>query len=898
MKYRIFTSVSLLVFSAPAYAQVASDPAARPQASSDQAAPADATTDDAPAAEITVTGSRIRGAGPVGSNVISVSSAEISRAPVATITEFLRKVPQVQGFGVDASSPTVSGGQGGTNTTRGSSINLRGVGPQATLTLIDGQRFTYSGVSSNYVDASAIPAIAIERIEVVPDGASAVYGSDAVAGVANFILRKKFDGLKVTGRYGFADGYWLAQAGIMAGKHWGSGDLVLAFEHSQHDNLNGGERSFNRSDLTALGGKDYRNSQCNPGNIVIGGVSYAIPSAGVTPATAASLVPGTRNLCENLRYTDILPKENRSSIYGSFTQELAEGLKVHVEGIFTHRKYTALGVQQGSTSNILSLTVPNTNPYFTRPVGSTATSETVEYDFTPLIGLVQQHGYTGSLFVTGGLDWNVTSKWHVALQGFYTSDKSYQDTRRIDSTVLTARLRSADPTLAFNPYGGSNSQAVLDAIYSGVFNPFAVSRTRGASIEADGSLFALPGGDIRLAAGAEYVRYTADAGNAQGSAAAPTVVINPRLARDQKSAYAELFVPVFGAANEVGGLHRLDVSAAIRYDHYNDTGGTTNPKIGVNWSPVTGLLFKGSYGTSFRAPGLQDLPLLRSGSGLVVSTWTDPLSPTGTSVGLALNAGNPNLKPETATTWSLTAEVSPPSVPGLRLSATYFSLDYRNLIGFPPRNTNSLLDPNYAFAVTRNPSAALIQSYVAQGILVNGALPATVAFLYDGSAQNLGSVKTTGLDFDANYQFDTSIGAINVGANGSYVFDYKFAVTQVAAPSDQAGNINYPVNFRARGIVGWSREGISAELTGNFVSGYTNNLATPAQKVGSWTTADLNLSYTFAQSSGALRDLSVGVDINNVFDTDPPFVNILGGWDSGQASALGRVVVFSVSKKF
>ena len=763
MHYAILAPAMALLAASPALAQT-TPPAADPLAQ------------DIPPAEaedIIVTGSRIRGTGPVGSSVIAVSAAEVANQPTATITEFLRKVPQIQGFGVDASSPTVAGGQGGTNTTRGSAINLRGVGPQATLTLIDGQRLTFSGVSSNYVDATAIPAIAIDRVEVVADGASAVYGSDAVAGVVNFILRKDYDGLQVRGRYGFADGYWLTQGSALAGKQWGSGGVVLAYEYTKNDNLSGGERDFVRYDLRDRGGRDYRNSQCNPGNIVVGGQSYAIPAAGVTAASANTLVAGTRNLCENLRFGDIFPKEERHKVYGYVHQDIGDSVSVHLQGLYALRDYSAQAIQQGSTSNIVNLAVPNTNPFFVRPVGSTATQVTVEYDFTNLLGTINQTGSTDAIFLTGGIEFRVAGDWEVTFDGVYSQDDSEQFTRRIDTTVLTARLRSADPTQAFNPFGGPNSQGVLDALYSGVFNPFAISRTRGGSLQANGSLFSLPAGNVRLAVGAEYLRYTSDAGNAQGQLATPTVTINPKLARNQKSVYSELYVPLFGAANAAPGFERLDLSAAIRYDDYSDVGGTTNPKIGVNWSPVQGLLFKGSYGTSFRAPGLQDLPLLRTGASLTIATWTDPLSPTGTSVGLAVNAGNPNLRPESAETFSISVEATPPSIPGLRLGASYFSLLYKDLINFPPRTTSSLLDPNYAFAVTRNPTAAQIAAYTSQGLLINGVLPPVVAFLYDGSAQNTGSIKTTGFDFDASYRFDLAGGNFNFGVNGTYVLELR-----------------------------------------------------------------------------------------------------------------------------
>ncbi len=846
--------------------------------------------------EILVTGSRIRGTGPVGSDVIAIGAPQIERQPAATITEYLRTVPQIQGFGVDASSAVVSG-TGGTNTTRGSAINLRGLGPGATLTLIDGQRLTYSGVSGNYVDATAIPAIAIERIEVVPDGASAVYGSDAVAGVVNFLLRKEYDGVQVRGRYGFADGYALKQAGALAGTSWESGSVVVAYEHNEHGNLNGGERDYIRSDLRALGGADYRNSQCNPGNIVIGTTPYAIPSGGVTAANASALTPGTRNRCENLRFGDILPEEDRDSGYFYLQQDVGSTVRLHLQGLYTDRDYIAKAMQQGSTSNIVNLSVPSTNAFFVRPPGTTANTLTVEYDFTSELGPINQTGFTKSAFFTGGAEWNISEAWRLSVEGLYTEDESAQDTRRVDSTVLTTLLRSSDPNVAFNPFGARNQQSVLDALYTGIFNPFAKTRTTGGSAQADGSLWTLPGGALRLAVGGEYLKYTMLGGSRMGAAANPSFLLQKQ-ERDQTSGFAELFVPVFGRDNELPGVRRLDFSAAVRYDDYSDVGSTTNPKFGVNWSPVDGVLFKASYGTSFRAPGLQDLPLLRTGAGLAVVTWLDPLSPTGSSAGMSLNAGNPDLKPEEATTYSLSLEYSPTALPGLTLGATYFNVEYTDVIGAPPRTQQSLLDPNYAFLVTRNPSDALIQSYLDQGFIISGVRPPVVAFFYNGSARNLGSIETDGIDLDAGYVFETSVGELSFGLNVSRVFGYDFAVTQIAAPIDQLGRINYPVKSRGRASAGWAFNGASAELNLSHVDGYDNNFVTPVQSVDSWTTLDMHLGYDFQQDGGVLEGLRVSLDATNVLDEDAPFVNIQLGFDPGQASALGRMIAISVSKSF
>jgi iron complex outermembrane receptor protein len=128
--------------------------------------------------------------------------------------------------------------------------------------------------------------------------------------------------------------------------------------------------------------------------------------------------------------------------------------------------------------------------------------------------------------------------------------------------------------------------------------------------------------------------------------------------------------------------------------------------------------------------------------------------------------------------------------------------------------------------------------------------------------------------------------------------NYDVAVTQIARPIDQLGRLNYPVELRSQAFASWSQGGISSELTLNYVDGYDNNLATPVQSVDSWTTVDLHVGYEFQSAGGWSSGLAFSFDATNVLDEDPPFVNIQGGFDPGQASVLGRFVSFSISKTF
>ena len=228
--------------------------------------------------EVTVTGSRIRGVAPVGSPVISLGREDLNLSASSTVADFLKEIPQVVGTGIDETR-FVSTGINASNASRATAINLRGLSPAATLVLLDGHRVTPSGTAGAFVDSSAIPSAAIERLEVVADGSSALYGSDAIAGVVNMIVRKNFEGAETTVRDNFADGYSRLQLSQLFGHRWDNGNVMLAYEYTTNDALNSTERDFYRADQRPRGGSDYRSQNCVPGTLRIGTTTYAIPEA-------------------------------------------------------------------------------------------------------------------------------------------------------------------------------------------------------------------------------------------------------------------------------------------------------------------------------------------------------------------------------------------------------------------------------------------------------------------------------------------------------------------------------------------------------------------------------------------------------------------------------------------
>lgn len=873
---------------APAHAQEAAT--AVPQSQQSESAAEDAS-------EIVVTGSRIRGIAPVGSAVIAVGRESIDSSTALTTAQLLQEIPQISNFGISESSRGQSGGAG--NLTFVGSVNIRGIAPYATLTLVNGHRTVGQGTTGFAVDPSVIPTLALERIEVVADGASAIYGSDAVSGVANLILRRSYDGIEIGGSYGMADNYSERQINAIAGTHWDTGKVMIAYEYNNHSALNGRHRDYYRSDLREFGGSDFRVTQCNPGTIALGGANYAIPAGGVTGANRDQLIAGTTNLCDNFKNQDLIPEVSRHSVALTFDQRITDWLEFYADGFAVHRKYKVALPAIAS-----ALTIPNTNAFFVSPPGTTPAPEVVNYSFGDDY-LPSRNGYGKTINGTGGLRFRF-GEWKLETDATYGWNQEYSNTNNLaDAAALTAALRSGNPATAFNPFGGGNSASVLDAILVGTNTNKGTTKFSFLSANADGPLFALPGGDVRAVFGVEHQWMNVGQVMERGLRSAPTASSSD-YSRKVDSFYGEIYVPIFGAGNETPGIYRLELDAALRHDRYNDVGATTNPKIGLNYAPVRGLTLRGSYGTSFRAPGLAQI--YGNTNTLYVRTFADPTC-NCVQQGVVRSGGNLDLRPESATTYSFGMDIVPPSIPQFRASINYFDLDYRGqVVNYLTDFT--ILGREAEFAntgiITRNPSAALIAQQVAETGFT-GVLPAVVPLYVDGRSRNLGKTIARGIDFQLSYAIPTdSAGTFGLSLDGTYFTTYKAAISSTSILRDRLNELFNPLRFRGRARLNWqSDSGLDAAATLFYTNSYTNPTA-PIQKIGAQATVDLHFGIDLGKQTGdpIAQGLKVGFNVRNLFDTDPRFVNIApgessgGGYDPTIGSPVGRLVSVSLSKKF
>lgn len=884
------------------------------------AEPASPPIDDS-GPEIVVTGSNIRGAGAGSSPVISIDRTAIEQSGFGTIAEVIASLPQ--NFGGTASEDTSLTGADRSipNTGLGAGANLRGLGSDATLTLVNGRRLAGSGGKGDFADLSSIPTAAIERVEVLTDGASALYGSDAVGGVVNIILRDSIEGGETRVRSGTvtSGGARDHQFGQLLGTRWGGGRVIAGYEFQQRDALEARDRAYARSaDLRPLGGSDRRLFFSNPGTVLafdpaVGSFvpAFAVPEGqdgtGLEPA---DFRPGS-NLENQLAGTDLLPRQTRHSLYGNVEQQVAGGIRMFLEGRYSHRRFVF-----DSPASTAFVQVDAANPFFVSPDG--APFSLIAYSFGDELGPSRNKGRVEAWSGTAGASAELGGDWMIDA---YASRAAEKNRNRTINVVQTDYLAEATGSLPdnpgtafstnasgfFNPYGDGrvNSDAILDFISQGFSRERIDSRLTTLSVKADGPLFELPGGTVRLAAGATWRRESFfRRGESFFFGETPRPLARTDRARIIEAGFAELLVPLFGAGNARPGLERLELSAAVRHERYGDFGSTTNPKLGLVWEPVSGIRLRGSYGTSFRAPALREV-----GDPLVIGPTQLPDEEGNNRPVLFLSGGNPDLEPERARSLTFGAGITTRALHGFTAELNFFRTSFSDRIGTPAFEDilNALKDPVFAPFVTRvDPvgSAADRQRVVDlindPGSIVPDFLPPEIfTAIIDGRFVNTAKLVVRGMDLSASHSFPAAGADVSLGANASYLFDFKRQITPAAPLVERVDTVSNPVDLRVRATasVNWRNWGATASV--NHVGSYDDDVSDPDREVDAWTTVDVQLRYQ-PQLRGFARDLTLSLSVQNLFDADPPFVDQVGGYgyDPANADPLGRFVALQLIKRW
>ncbi|KQY28323.1 hypothetical protein ASD38_16720 [Caulobacter sp. Root487D2Y] len=869
-------------------------------------------TDEATLLSEVVVGSHIRGVKDSASPVVILGRDEIDRGGYASVAEALTSLPQASGGTASEDSVSTGADLNGTNMMRGTGVDLRGLGADSTLVLFNGKRMAGAGIYGDFSDISAIPFAAVGRVEVLLDGASALYGSDAVGGVVDIRLRTDLDGGETRLSAGTATqgGYTRSLASQALGKTWSGGHVLAAYEYTRNDALRGADRPYaGNADLTALGGADRRSITLSaPGNILrlnSAGVyvsTYAIPAGqDGTQLKPSDFVYGTVNRFNQRGAYDVLPESIRHSVVLSAAQSVG---RVELSGDFrfAHREIDARNSAPGTT-----LVVTAANPFYVSPTGQA--SERITYSFQNERGGIDNWGVSESLGASLEAKTPLGRDWNADLSATYA-----QELGRSDGSGLlhggnlneAAGLAPDSPLTSFsaardgyfNPYigQGSNPAKVLDFVLAGWDVSKSRSEHRSVNLGFDGPLARLPGGTLRLALGGQVRREELRTGGARFLAGAVrTAKVPRRFGREVRAVYAELNAPLVGPDNAVRFIERLELSLAGRIEDYDDVGRTENPKVGMIWAPNPALAFKATYGTSFRAPAMSELHLPYTVSPVAI-TYAGGQFPT-----LVYQGGNPDLKPETARSWTAGVTFTPQDVPDLTVELSAYRTVFKDRVGAPVVLTQALTSAQFAPFVTivhpaTNPAdrAKVLAAMADPNASGTGVYAVdTYGAIIDARNLNTGSLEVQGLDAQLTYAATLAGDPLTFTGALSWMMHYKRKLTPTSVQTELAGVAGYPADLRGRVSATWTHGPASVTAGVNHVG---DSYAETGRRVHPWTTLDLQGRWQGRLL--AADGLSVTLNVQNLLDADPPFHDnpLAIGYDPVNADPLGRMVSLQLTK--
>lgn len=846
--------------------------------------------DDSAVAEVVVTGTLIRGVAPVGTNVTGVNEQQIQAMGATSPQQILAQIPAVTNqFNTAPSTPTNIG----LSTQRPNIRNLGASGGNTTLVLVDGHNLVGAGILQTTPDSDLLPVGALQRVEVMADGGSSLYGADAVGGIVNFITKRSADGLEVQGHYGLADpGYWAADLGATAGRSWSNGSAYISASHRENSDLVASKRNLPRQDFRPFGGDDFRATACAAPNITVGGVNYAGPGFSA----------GTQNRCDAALFSDIVPEEKQDSVFAALNQDFGDRTNLFVTTYWADRKSSVASTQVSATG----VAIPTTNPFF-RPLGP-GTAQTASLDFAPVLGPysysrgeLSEYGVTPTLTVKLGRDWEVKGMIN------YGRSETEVHTPSVNASALAAAGAGTTTATALNPYDvRQTNPGVIAAITNFENHGRNVQALTEYRVIAEGPVLTLPGGEVRMALGADYQHQTSDALSGNNTPGNDSTAATKRASRNVSAVFGQVLVPIVGPDNALPFVQAFTLDASIRYDDYSDFGDTTNPKIGFTWEVAGGVSLRGNYGTAFNAPSLADTTgaVDSRAAILSVSPFRAPTSPITDLFRptIVLAGGNPDLKPQTADTWSVGVDWKPSYIAGFQAGLTYWDVKLDDTIvvappGFP---TSVFTVPAFQQFAVVNPTLAQAQAITA-GMIVDGA--PSIASLYtpfsspyvilDLRRKNVGTLYVSGLDFYANYSRSTDFGALFANVSGTYALNRESEAPSAGRTDLLASNTS---RLQVSGTVGATWGQLTASATMNYSAGFDVTGLGAQTKVDDFHPVNLAFIYNFT-GDGWGKDLQFTLNIDNVLDDEIPFVNSTSGLISN-GRTLGRFVNLGIRKHF
>ena len=786
--------------------------------------------------KITITGSHIKRNDIEGpSPVTTITSEDIENSGVTDLISLFAKLPMA-GQGTfstqgNSSDDTANGG---------SSVSLRGLGADSTLILVNGRRVSVSPfaktIDTAFVDINNIPIAAIARVEILKDGASATYGSDAIAGVINVILKDDFEGVQISLKAGTtADG-----GGDETGFSllWGNSNSksshTFILDYLKKDEILYADRDYSRSanqaglrpnDPDAI---DFRSSSGIPGTIALrSDPTVRIPDTFGNDVCPAADIVGTLCRYDYAPFMSMVPQTERISFNYAGKYEIADNMTAFTELNGQNSRSLIRGA--GSPSfNELFMDGDNANHPFANDPSSLYYQEDLTMrrrmvDIGNRVKINDTNYLRAVAGVEGAMDeWD----WEVAVS--YISSHSVE--RGVDGFPNSLRAQQAIDNETWNPFEpSSNSQAALDFIET---QTTRIGKSTNKTIDGhiSGPVMAMEHGDLMLGVGAEFreesIRDNPDDQFLRGNVFG-TEATQANASRDNTSIFVELGVPV---------LENLELQLALRREDFSDFGSTTNPKVAFRWAPNEDIVVRGSYGTAFRAPSLHQLGLGRTDeSPSLIDTVRCA------AVGNVNNAcvpqeytavfeGNPELGPEESDSYNFGVVFQ--ATDDLSISVDYYSYAITDIISSDTQFvfTNFGTDPS---VVQRLPSATPGD-------------PGEVVRIFD-AFQNIGDLDTTGLDIDVRYKMETGMGDFGFSYAVNYVLKYEDkrpAADGGQRLFKQEGDFEQP-ELRWTFATDWAQDDMTANVALNYVGEFNGDADNgfADKTVDSMTTLDAAFNY-------------------------------------------------------
>jgi len=854
----------------------------------------DAADEDRSAAKlqgVAITGTRLKES--EGALEVQVYTQEaIRRSGQTTVSEFLNTLPVVS-LTVDQGSLQTG------NTVTG--VRLHGLPFGTTLVLVDGRRVSVSATAAfqNMFDLNNIPLATVDRIEVLPQGSSAIYGSDAIAGVVNIILKKHIDGFVASAKYGSADDTHEVDASLAWGTRWDHGAFSFVGNYLTRSELAGNKRPLTAdANFTSFGSTDQRRPVSNPGNVFsvngsnlpgVGAPYAAVPAGFTGPPSQAEFAStaGQLNKYSFFSQFGLIPETRRAGLLATGSYDLNPNVQLIAQLLYARIETDQHTIPAGflsATPSFQSYTVSAANPF--NPFGQTVG---IGYAF-PAVTLDTFR--TDFVLPSLGAKGNFSNHWTWEMNGWDSYDRTQKAVSgQVRSAALQAALNSANPSTALDPFvaGAPGSQQLIDSVLFATDQKYHANSIF-ANVLARGPVLSLPSGDVTIVTGVEFAHAVLHAEDVNTSGS-PIGLVSPSVGRRNYAVFGEARVPVIGPrSNQSDDVLALNVAA--RHDHYDGFGGKTSPQVSGEWRPLTGLLLRASWGESFKVPSLVQLFYQQ------VSTPTVIVDPeTGQSTNVTVIAGgNPGLKPETGRSYALGLAYATGEVPGAELGITNWNVQLHNSI--------QTLSPQ----VVVNNADSFPGAVIRASTCANG--PPCPIISVNRTFANFGDLEVAGIDYWFKYAFPAGgmRWIASIAATQTYRYTVAFQPGQPATDrvSKATDDTNWAPRWKGTVALEARTDAWNAVVAGRYTSSYRDYdplINGTYLRLGEIWYVDANFRYRLGSldpGSSWLRDSAISIGGVNIFNRLPRFSNLFSGaygFDYLQSDIRGRFLYIQLEKQ-